>query len=116
MSVNQLSLYGAVADMNQELPEEQIDPGRLVALDQTEQEIRIQPPVAEVPSNDERQGNLLQDYVRRCEKLPADEKLSKLCSEASLNLVEVGQFFFALPSPRGKENQSLCREYTYWRI
>ena len=54
MSVNQLSLYGAVADMIQELPEDQRAPGRPVALDQTEQEILIQPPLAEVQSNDER--------------------------------------------------------------
>ena len=46
MSVNQLSLYGAVADMIQELPEDQVAPGRLDAADQT---------IAEVPSNDERQ-------------------------------------------------------------
>ena len=56
MSLNQLSLYGEVADMIKELPEDQIAPGRLVALDQTEQEILIQLLIAEVPSNDERQG------------------------------------------------------------
>ena len=54
MSVNQLSLYGATADVIQELPEDQIAPRRLVASDQTEQEIFIQPPIAEVPSNDDR--------------------------------------------------------------
>ena len=63
-------------------------------------------------TNEERQGNLLQNYERRFEKLPEDQKLSKLCSEASLNLVEVGQFFCALPSPNGAKNQLLCREYT----
>ena len=45
-------------------------------------------------------------------KLPEDQKLPKLCFEARLNLVEVGQLFFALPSPNGAKNQSLCREYT----
>ena len=45
-------------------------------------------------------------------KLPEDQKLSKLlCSEAGLNLVEVGQFFYALPSPNEAKNRSLCREY-----
>ena len=38
--------------------------------------------------------------------------LSKLWSEAGLNLVEIGQFFYALPFPNGVKNQSLCREYT----
>ena len=53
----------------------------------------------------------MQDYERRFERLPEEQKLSKLCSEAGLNLVEVGQFFFALPSPDEPEIQSLCREY-----
>ena len=39
-----------------------------------------------------------------------DQKLSRRCSEAGLRLVEVGPFFYALPSPRGKEHQSSCRE------
>ena len=81
-----------------------------------EQEIIAQPPLAEVQANEERQGNLLQNHERRLEKKrPEDQKLSKLCSEAGLNLVEVGQFFDALPSPNGPKNQSLCREYTLLR-
>ena len=110
MSVNQRSLCGVVADMMQELPEDQIAPGRPVASDQMEQEILIQPPTAEVQINDERQGNLFQDYEQRFERLPEDQKISKLCSEAGLNLVEVGQFFYALPCPGKPKNQSSCRE------
>ena len=111
MSVNQLSLDGAIADMIQGLPEDQAAPGRPVASDQTEQEIFIQPPIAEVPSNDERNGNILQDDEQRFERLPEDKKLSKLCSEAGLNLVEVGQFFCALPSPKEPKIRPLCRKY-----
>ena len=44
------------------------------------------------------------EYLKK--KLPEDQKLSKLCSEASLNLVEVGQLFYALPSQNGAKNQS----------
>ena len=80
-----------------------------------EQEILTQPPLAEVQANEERHGNLLQNYKRRFEKLPEDQKLSKLCSEARLNLVEVGQFFYALLSPNGAKNPSSCREYTLLR-
>ena len=58
MSVNQLSLYGAIADMIQELPEDQRAPGRLVALDQIEEEIVTQLLIAEVQANEERQGYL----------------------------------------------------------
>ena len=115
ISVDQLSLYGALADLIKELPDDQRAPRKLVALDQMEQEILIQPPVAEVHANDEGQGNLLQNNERRFEKLPKDQKLSKLCSESGLTLVEVGQFFCALPSPNGTKNQSLCCEYTLLR-
>ena len=54
----------------------------------------------------------MQDCEQRFEKL---KKLSKLCSEAGLNLVEVGQFFYAHPSPNGAKNLSSCREYTLLR-
>ena len=47
--------------------------------------------------------------------LSEDQKLSKLCSEAGLRSAEIGQFFYALPSPREEGNQSLCREYTMHR-
>ena len=111
MSFSQLSLYGAVADMIKELLGDQRAPGRSVALDQMGQEIIIQPPLAEVQSNDEREGNLLQEHEQRFERLPEDQKLSKLCSEAVLNLVEVGPFFYALPSLDELKTRSLCREY-----
>ena len=42
------------------------------------------PPLAEMQANEERQGHLLQEYEQRFEKLSEDQKLSKLCSEASL--------------------------------
>ena len=90
-SINQLSLYRAVADMIAELPVGRRAPGKPVASGQlVKQEILTQPPLAELQANEERQGNLLQEYVQRFEKLPED------------------QFFYALPSPRGEGNQSLC--------
>ena len=46
-------------------------------------------------------------------KIQEDQKLSKLCSEAGSNLVEVGQFFYALPSPKEPKIRSLCRETHY---
>ena len=65
-------------------------------------EIPSQLLLAEMQANEERQGNLLQEYEQRF------EKLSRLCSEAGLRLVGIGQFFHALSSPREKENKSLC--------
>ena len=112
ISVNQLSLYGAVADMIAELPVDQRAPGKPVASGQLdEQQILTQPPLAELPSNEERQGNLLQEHEERFEKLSEDQKSSRLFSETCLRLIEVGHFFYALPSPRGETNQSLCREF-----
>ena len=106
ISVNQLSLYGAVADMIAELPLDQRAPGKPVASGQLDkQEILTQPSLAKLQANEERQE-------QRFEKLSEDQKLSRLCSEAGLRLVEVGQFFCALPSPTGEGNHSLCREYT----
>ena len=55
ISVNQLSLYGAVPDLTKELPDDQRAPGKHVALDQMEQEIISQLPFAEVQADDERQ-------------------------------------------------------------
>ena len=39
-------------------------------------------------------GKLVQDYERRFEQLSDDQKLSKLCSDACLKIVEIGQYFF----------------------
>ena len=44
---------------------------------------------AKEKENEERQGNVLQECEERFEKLSEDEKLSRLCSEAGLRLVEV---------------------------
>ena len=53
-----------------------------------------------------------EESEQRIDKLSEDQKLSRLCCEAGLRLVEIGQFFYAFPSPREEGNQSLCREYT----
>ena len=76
LSVNQLSIHGAVADVIEELPVGLKAPKKPAAPGQLDKvEILAQIPLAEVQANGERQGNLLQE----CE-------------------VEVGHFFFALPS------------------
>ena len=97
-SVNQLSLYGAVSDMIEELPVGRRAPGKPASASQWKAT-----------------GKVVARNEQRFEKLSEDQKLSRLCSEAGLRLVEVGEFFYALPSPRGKENQSSCREYTLRR-
>ena len=82
ISVNQLSIYGAVAGMIEELPVGQRAvvkpkaPGQLGNV-----EILTPPPLAEMQANEERQGNLLQEHEERFEKLSEDQKLSRLCSK-----------------------------------
>ena len=62
ISVNQLSIHGAVADMIEELPVGQKAPGKPAAPGQLDkQEIIAQPPLAGMQANEERQGNLLQE-------------------------------------------------------
>ena len=70
ISVNQLSIYGAVADMIEELPVGQRYVEKPKAPDQLDKvEILTQLPLAETQANEERQGNLLQEYEQRFEKL-----------------------------------------------
>ena len=85
ISDKKLNTCGPVADMIEELPVVQRAPGRPAASGQLDkQEILTQPPLAEVQTNEERQGNLLQEYEQRFKKLSEDQKLSRLCSEAGL--------------------------------
>ena len=65
ISINQLSIYGAVADMIEELQVGQKAPGK---------PILTQLSLAEVEANEERQGNLLQEYNQRLEKLSEDQE------------------------------------------
>ena len=73
ISVNQLSLYGALADMIAELPVGQRAPVKPVASGQLEeQEGLTQPALADLQANEERQGKLLQEYEQRLEILSED--------------------------------------------
>ena len=90
ISINRPSLYGAVADMIAELPVDQRVPVKPVASGQLDkQEILTRSPFAELQASEERQGNLLQEYEQRFEKLSEDKKLSRLRSKAGLRFVEV---------------------------
>ena len=63
ISVNQLSIYGAVTDMIEELQVGQRAVGKPKAQGQMDKvEILTQPPLAEMQANEERQGSLLQEY------------------------------------------------------
>ena len=76
ISPNQLSIYGAMADLCDEVPKRIGAHGK--------------------PAAPEQWGNLRQEYERKFQQLSEDQKLSKLCSDAGLKLVERGQYFYSL--------------------
>ena len=91
ISLNQLSIYGAIANFYTKL-----DPN---SRNQTEGEICESLVIpTEIPnanaisqsSTSLAQGDLLQEYERKFAELPDDQKLSKLCSDAGF-LKEIGK-------------------------
>ena len=111
ISANQLSVHGAMADLCKELAKDSESSGKLEAPDHLE---TIQIPDGP-HTNEQQEGNLVQDYERRFEQLSDDQKLSKLCSDAGLRFVERGQYFFTLDTEERGRMQHLCREYTMHR-
>ena len=53
-----------------------------------------------------------EEYERKFDQLSEDQKLSKLCSDAGLKVVETGQYFCILDTQEGQQMEHLCREYT----
>ena len=113
ISVNQLSIYQAVADLCKELSNDSYVAGKLAANEDLESMERpTELPVADPHTSAELQGNLLQHYEFQFEQLPEDQKLSKLRCDAGLKIVEKGQFFITLEEEGPDEMKNLCREYT----
>ena len=117
VSANQLSLYGAVAEMCEEYETLHERTGRPVVIGQSSSSLVPSVIKTEVPLDSDdpvNQDLLLQQYGERIEKLSQQDKLSKFCMDAGfLNVVEIGQYF------RTKDTADLsqfhavaCREYT----
>ena len=88
-------------------------PGNFAAPDHLEKmEIPSVLSKAENSTNEQQWRNLVQEYEQKFEHLSQDQKLSKLCSDAGLKLVERGQYFKTLETEEGQQMQHLCREYT----
>ena len=96
-SVNQLSLYGAVAEMCEEYETFHDRTGQPVVGGQSGSSIVPSVIKTEVPLDCDdlaRKDLLLQQYGERIEKLSQQDKLSKFCMDAGfLNVVEIGQYF-----------------------
>ena len=113
LSVNQLSVYGAVAAMCDEYESHQDGTGQPVIL--VGQSIVLGEIKAEVPVHDEEPRDdqiILQQYVQQVESLSPENKLSKFCKEAGfMRVVEVGQYFVTRDTGNFKQIVA-CREYT----
>ena len=115
VSVNQLSLYGAVAEMCEEYESLHDRSGRLdmvmgqsIVLSAIKTEVSLD---RDDPTN---QDLLLQQYGERIEKLSQQDKLSKFCMDAGfLNVVEIVQYFMTKDTGDVTQFHAVaCREYT----
>ena len=117
VSANQLSLYGAVAEMCEEYESLHERTGRPVVMGQSSSSLVLSAIKTEVPldSDDPAYQNfLLQQYGERIEKLSQQDKLSKFCMDAGfLSVVENGQYFMTKDTGDLTQFHSVaCREYT----
>ena len=118
ISVNQLSIYGAISDLCEEYNSCQTRTGRPVVPEQSDPLfapadllIMTPTPSIEIPV----QNNLLQKYKERVEKLPQPDRLIKICTDAGfLKTVEVGQYFMTKHTDEFLQfaEPVTCREYT----
>ena len=115
LSVNQLSVYGAVAAVCEEFEshqdrsgEPEILMGQSIVLGEVKAEAPLQ---NEHPMNDQ---IIWQQYIQQVESLSPENKVSKFCKEAGfMRVVEVGQYFVTKNTGSMTQFRSVaCREYT----
>ena len=117
ISANQLSLYGAVAEMCEEYESFHDRTGRPVVEGQSSSSFVPSVIKSNVPFNNDDQAHkdlLLQQYGERIEKLSQQDKLSKFCMDAGfLNVVEIGQYFMTKDTAEFSQYHAVARrEYT----
>ena len=94
-SVNQLSIYGAVADLCEECKTCHVRTGRLVVVGQSNPLFVPSVMKTHIPLNDDpaQEEDLLQKYQERIEKLSQQDRACKFCTDAGfLTTVEIGQY------------------------
>ena len=97
ISVNQLTIYGAVLDLCEQYRTCQTRTGRLVVAEQSDPlfapaDFLIMTPTSSIEVL--AQENLLQKHKERVEKLSQPDQLIMICIDAGfLTTVEVGQYF-----------------------
>ena len=115
LSVNQLSVYGAVAAVCDEFESHQDGSGEPEIL--MGQSIVLGEVKAEAPLQNENTMNdqiIWQQYIQQVESLSLENKVSKFCKEAGfMRVVEVGQYFVTKDTGSLRHFRSVaCREYT----
>ena len=115
VSANQLSLYGAVANMCEEFETHQdrsgqpdVLMGQSIVLSEIKAEVPLQ---NEIPSH---QNVLLQQYEERIKLLSQENKVNKFCMDAGfVHVVEVGQYFMTKNTGDFSQFRAVARrEYT----
>ena len=117
VSANQLSLYGAVAEICEEYESLHERTERPVVMGQSSSSLVLSVIKTEVllecddPSN---QDLLLQQNGERIEKLSQQDKLNKFCMDTGfLSVVENGQYFMTKNTAEFSQfRAAACREYT----
>ena len=115
LSVNQLSVYGAVAVICEEFEDHQDRTGELVIL--VGQSIVLGEVKTEIHLHDEDPMNdqiIWQQYIQQVESLSPENRVSKFCEEAGfMRVVEVGQYFVTKDTSNLRQfNSVACRECT----
>ena len=115
LSVNQLSVYGAVAAICEEFEDHQDRTGQPVIL--VGQSIVLGEVKAETLVHDEDPMNdqiIWQQYIQQVESLSPENRISKFCKEAVfMRVVEVGQYFVTRDTGDARQfNSVACRENT----
>ena len=115
LSVNQLSIYGAVAATCDEYEGHQDSTEQPVIL--VGQSIVLGEVKTKVLVHDEDPRNnqiIWQQYIQQIESLSPENRLSKFCKEAGfMRVVEVGQYFVTKDTGDFRQIHSVaCREYT----
>ena len=114
LSVNQLSVYRAVAAVCEEFEGHQDRSGEPEIL--MGQSIVLGKVKAETPLHNENPMNdqiIWQQYIQQVESLSPENKVSKFCKEAGcMRVVEVGQYFVTKDTGDFRQFRSVaCREY-----
>ena len=97
VSVNELSIYGAVSDLCEDYKACQERTERTVLAGQSDplfEPASLLTKTRTPSTNDPAKEDLLQKYKERVEKFPQPDRLIKICTDAGfLTTVEIGQYF-----------------------